>query len=350
MRILFVDLNTKLETVFDLETRARGGMITSLFKVSDYLAMRGHDVTVLSDIENTGVTKHGVKWLDEQWGEYDVLIINRGTSDGHPWIRAKRRILWTHDLPHSGFIPNPKTLHAFDRVVFMSRYAERIWRTFYRTIGKSVTIPNGVNKKMFFPREKDMDYMIYASAPNRGLDKLPFVFDCIKARIDRDLKMHAYSNMAILHPNEHSKDHNEVLADGYKHEYEHIDSGFKALDPIPQQQLADELGRASLMILPTPFPEICSNSILQSLASGTPIITTGNLGSAGEWVKHKHSGMLTKFITNDYVVHSVEMIRNACYVLENKKRHKRMIRNASNTRILSWDEVGASWKRMIENL
>jgi len=291
-----------------------------------------------------------VKWLDEQWGEYDVLIINRGTSDGHPWIRAKRRILWTHDLPHSGFIPNPKTLHAFDRVVFMSRYAERIWRTFYRTIGKSVTIPNGVNKKMFFPREKDMDYMIYASAPNRGLDKLPFVFDCIKARIDRDLKMHAYSNMAILHPNEHSKDHNEVLADGYKHEYEHIDSGFKALDPIPQQQLADELGRASLMILPTPFPEICSNSILQSLASGTPIITTGNLGSAGEWVKHKHSGMLTKFITNDYVVHSVEMIRNACYVLENKKRHKRMIRNASNTRILSWDEVGASWKRMIENL
>jgi len=347
MRVLFVDLNTKLETVRDLESRARGGMVTSLFKVSDYLSMKGHDVTVLSDIENTGVTKHGVKWLDEQWGEYDVLVINRGTGDGHPWIRAKRRILWTHDLPHSGFIPEPKTMHAFDRVVFMSRYAERIWRTFYRTIGKSVLIPNGVNKKLFFNRGKDLDYMIYASAPNRGLGKLPFVFDCIRSRTGRDLKMHAYSNMSVLHPNESAKDHNEVLEDGFGHDYEYLDSGFEVLDPIPQQELAYQLGRASLMVLPTPFPEICSNSILQALASGTPVITTGNLGSAGEWVKHKRNGMLTKYLTNDYMVHLVEMVRNASYVLENKRRHLSMIRNASNTRILSWDEVGASWNRLI---
>jgi len=346
VRVLFLDLNTKLETVNDLETRGRGGMVSSLFKVSDYLAMKGHDVTVLSDIKNTGVTKHGVKWLDEQWGEYDVLVINRGAADGHPWIRAKHRVLWTHDLPHSGFIPNPNTLHAFKRVVFMSRYAERVWRTFYKQIGKSVLIPNGVNKKLFFNRGKDMDYFIYASAPNRGLSKLPFIYDCINERVDRDLRMHAYSNMAVLHPNEALTDHNEILEDGFGLEYEGI-GNLEILDPIPQQELAYQMGRASLMIMPTPFPEICSNSILQSLASGTPVITTGNLGSAGEWVKHKRNGMLTKFITNDYMVHVIEMIRNACYVLENERLHLRMIRNASKTRILTWDEVGASWNRML---
>jgi glycosyltransferase involved in cell wall biosynthesis len=348
MRLLFIDRSTKLETVRDLERRARGGMVTSLFKVSDYLSMCGHDVTVFSDIENTGVTKHGVKWLDECFGQYDVLIANRGVGDGFPQVKARHRILWTHDLPHSGFSPEPRTLHAFDCVVFMSRYAERVWRTFYNTIGRSVLIPNGVNKKLFFPRTKDMNYLIYASAPNRGLSKVPFIFDCIKTHSGRDLRMHAYSNMSVLHPNENAKDHNEVLDDGYALEYE--SNAVRMLDPVPQQRLAEELGKASLMILPTPFPEICSNIILQSLASGTPVITTGQLGSAGEWIRHKRNGMLTEFITNDYMVHVVEMIRNACYVLEDGKRHQRMIRRAARTQILTWREVGKKWNRMIGRL
>jgi glycosyltransferase involved in cell wall biosynthesis len=236
----------------------------------------------------------------------------------------------------------------------MSKYAERVWRTFYKDIGKSTYIPNGVNKKVFYPREKDMDYLIYISAPNRGLDKVPFVFDCVQEQLrqrlgsDRQLRMHAYSNMAVLHPNEASKDHNEVLNDGFALEYEGAEgSGFELLDPIPQSELSYQLGKASLMIMPTPFPEICSNAILQSLACGTPIITTGNLGSAGEWVKHKKNGMLTEFITNDYMVHTVEMIRNATWVLKNPRRHKRMIREAGRTHILSWDEVGALWNQMI---
>lgn len=354
MRILFLDQATKLKTVRDLETRARGGMVTSLFKVSDYLSLKGHDVTVLSDIEHTGVTKHGTKWLHEHWGLYDVLITNRGVGDGYPQIEAKNRVLWTHDLPHFGFAPDPRTFKAFKRVVFMSRYAEKVWRTFFKDIGESVLIPNGVNKKLFFPREKDMDYLIYASAPNRGLDKLPFIFDCIQIRTKRDIRMHAYSNMAVLHPNESAKDHTAVLEDGFDLPYEDEHGnrreggeGFERLDPIPQHELAEEMGKASLMIMPTPFPEICSNIILQSLASGTPIITTGNLGSAGEWIRHKHNGMLTKYQVNDYVVHTLEIIRNSLRVLENDRRHRRMMRNAANTRILTWSEVGARWNRML---
>jgi hypothetical protein len=62
MKILFLDFSTRLNTVKDLESRARGGMVTSLFRVPDALSQLGHDVHVLADIKNDGMTKHGTIW------------------------------------------------------------------------------------------------------------------------------------------------------------------------------------------------------------------------------------------------------------------------------------------------
>jgi len=346
MRILFHDFSTDLDTVKDLERKGRGGRVGSLFKVSDYLAWRGHKVTVISDIECTGFTKHGVNWDHEAYGEYDCLVTNRGTGDGYPQVKAKSRILWTHDLPHSGFIPEPKTIRGFDATVFMSRYGERVWRAFYRDIGKSVIIPNGVSP-IFHPRDKDPDYLIFASAGNRGADKLEFIFDCIRERIKRPgLRLHAYTGES-LHPGEGDYDHNRALKYGFALGYDTDSSSVTWCDPVPQKELAQQLGQAGLMIMPTCFPEICSNIVLQSLSCGTPIITTGGMGATPEWVKHKKNGMLTEFMTNDYMVHIVEMVRNACTVLENEKLHRKMIKRAAKTRILSWKKVGERWESLI---
>ncbi len=152
MRLLFVDNSTCLRDVLDLERHARGGMVTSLFRVTDYLSRAGHDVYVWSDIENVGVTKAGTYWVQFPHGEFDVLVANRGTGSGYPHIKARSRVLWTHDLPHSGFIPEPRNAAAFF-VVFMSHYAEMVWRMFYKDLGPSVTIPNGVDP-IFAPAEK----------------------------------------------------------------------------------------------------------------------------------------------------------------------------------------------------
>lgn len=351
MRILFLDRTTDLETIHDLKTKGRGGMVTSLFKVSDYLASAGHDVTVLSDIKRAGVTDAGTKWLDDHCDEYDVLITNRSIGAGYSDIRAKHRVLWTHDLPHSGFIPEPKNMAAYDRVVFMSRYAERIWRTFYKTIGKSVLIPNGVDKEVFYPRPKTMDKMIYASAPNRGLDKLPLILDSIRSRVElrREVwdglpgfcELDAFSNLAKLHPGESNDNFNYTPVE---------ESEVNLCDPVPQDVLANKLGEAGLMILPTAYPEICSNIVLQSLVSGTPVITTGGLGSVPEWVKHKKNGMLTQFYPHDYMIHIIEMVRNAETVLSNGKLHKKLIEGAVRTKVLDWNEVGAKWERMLKRV
>lgn len=344
MKICFLDRSTKLDTAFDLEIKPRGGMVNSLFKVSDYLSGRGHDVWVLSDIKTPGVTKSGVKWVNQySLQEFDFLITNRGTGSGYADINARHRVLWTHDLPHSGFIPEPNTIKAFSATVFMSRYSERQWRTFYKTIGKSFLIPNGVDDS-FYPREKDLDYIIYFSHPNRGLKRLPFILDCIQSQLGRQLKCHAYSSKA-MYPQE-----GDSPGEIWELDYTDIPTTFHHKDPIPTYELAGEVGKAGLCIMPTNVPETCSNSILQALKSGTPVITTGNLGSAGEWVNHRKNGMLTHYTPSDYMVYQVEMIRNAVEVLGDDKLHRRLMKRAAKTKIDSWDQVGQKWERMLKRL
>lgn len=343
-KILFVDNSTKLYSTEDLKTKARGGMVTSLFRVSDFLQNQGCNVHVLSDITVTGYSEAGVEWLDEPQGSYDCLIMNRGVGNGFDQVEAKARILWTHDLPHAGFIPNPKTIRAFDCVVCMSAYAEKIWKSFFATIDTTITIPNGVDRDLFYfePLKKATNYLIYASAPNRGVQKLPFIVDGIQAAIkNMQLYCDAYSNMSTLHPGE------EDYAIDYK---EFKDSLVELHDPIPQSEFAPKLREAGLMILPSNYPEICSNTVLQSLACGTPIITTGQLGFINEYIKHGRNGMLTKWQPHDYMIYWLEIIRNAVDVLQDEKRHRRIMKRASKTKILSWEEVGWHWLHLINHV
>ena len=351
MRICFLDRSTKLETINDLETRPRGGMVTSLFKVSDYLSQRGHEVSVISDIKAQGITKKGVLWWDcgdgknpwhEQIAPFDFLVCNRGVGGFD--IKAKHRVLWTHDLPHAGQIPEPKNIKAFSATVFMSKYAEKIWRYYYRDIGKSFYIPNGVDKSIFYPRNKRPGYLIYASAPNRGLRRLPLIFDSIQARVKRFVYMRAYSNLAKLHPNE--VDEKDDLSETYNAVKE---SKVELCDPIPQSDLAVELGKASLMILPSSYPEICSNTILQSLCSGTPVVTTGSLGSAGQWISSKN-GILTQWQPHDYMAYTLNVVRESVKILEDENLHRKLINNAAKTKIYSWEEIGAQWEAMLRRL
>jgi glycosyltransferase involved in cell wall biosynthesis len=143
----------------------------------------------------------------------------------------------------------------------------------------------------------------------------------------------------VLHPNE-GEDRNGLAYKSCE------DAGIEVMDPVPQGELARELGRAGLMILPTDYPEICSNAVLQSLACGTPIVTTGRLGATPEWVSSKN-GRLTKFRPQDYMVYQVEMVRGAVEILENERLHRKLIHNAPKTKgLLTWQQVADKWNRM----
>jgi len=337
-----------------METKPRGGMVNSLFKVTDYLSEHGAAVWVYSDIKQPGIRRSGVLWDNRPPRKgVDILVCNRGTGNGCLDVNARKRILWTHDLPHSGFIPNPKTIKGFAATVFMSRYAERVWRTFYRDIGKSAIIPNGVDRCLFYPRspvEKDLDSLIYFCHPNRGLKRLPLIFDSVQAKIDRPLTMNAYSGkIRSMYPAETGND--DHLDTDWAINYDTSkETGFAIKDPLPTKEIAEEVGKAGIFVMPTAFPEICSNSVLQALACGTPVVTAGNLGSACEWVENGYNGMLTKFQCQDYMVFQMEMVRNCVEILKNKAFHSALCRQAAQTKILSWEEVGKQWMKLLKKV
>ena len=340
MRILFVDHTTKLTSLDDLK-KPRGGMVTSLSIVTEGLQKSGHNVYVWGGLEET--SESGVCWTKDPINKADIIVFNRGMADGHPELGPGKRILWAHDLPHIGFCPNPQRMNSLTCLVSMSQYADRVWREMFDYKGKSVIIPNGVSD-IFKPRPKEIGYMIYASAPNRGLWRLPLIFDAIKSRAKiSSIRLHAYSNMRTLHPNEIKE-----TEDNYELDYSTCEEvGIRRLDPIPQSELAVELGTAGLMILPTNYPEICSNIILQSIACGTPVITTGQIGSVPEWLKHRKNAMLTTYAPRDYMVYQKQIIMNACEVLGNTRLWRKLRQGAERTRILSWDDVVGRWVKMV---
>lgn len=350
MEILFLDFSTRLESVDDLKTRARGGMVSSLVRVPDELSRLGHSVFVLSDIKSDQTTDAGTTWCSKDgncWAkghDWDFLVLNRGVHEGYSDITAKHRILWTHDLPHNGFIPEPKIMNSVSGVVFMSKYAERIWRAFFKTIGRSFQIPNGVDKTRFHDiHTKDLDFMVFGSAPNRGIKRLPLILDAINTRVKREMRLTAFSDIKTMHPN-------EAESNDFGSDYKEVeDSNVRLSKPLPQDEYAGALGIAGLMILPSDYPEICSNNVLQSLACGTPVITTGNLGATPEWVNNKN-GYLTNFHVHDYMIHAVEIVRGAVKILENEKLHRKLIKNALKTKIHSWEEIGIKWDKMFMRL
>lgn len=354
MRILFLDFSTGIKVVDELYNRPRGGIVNSLHRIPDALNNMRNECTVLSDILAPGITREGTEWHNKESFaddglhrlEYDFLVLNRGIGAAYQNINAKKRILWTHDMPHAGFIPNPEDMRHIDATVFMSKYGENVWRCFYKTIGKSFFIPNGVDELFKDPGcQRNYHKLIYASHPNRGLKRLPFIHDCVSTRVG-EIETVAYSSGQIYSDGKFSVDDESVAVDYEKTEK----PGFSKKEPIRPDELASELQSSGLMVLPSGFPEICSNSVLQALASGLPVITTGRVGATCEWVHHRYNGMLTEYQPNDYMVYQVELIRNIVEVLNNRKLHKKLINNARKTKVHTWQEIAKRWQGMFKKI
>jgi glycosyltransferase involved in cell wall biosynthesis len=351
MKILFVDMTTSLESFQDLKIRARGGMVSSLYLLPNVLSKLNNEVHVLSDVHVGGTTDDGVVWytrndeglLAKQ--KYDFLVLNRQTyTNGFPEITAKHRILWVHDMVHGGWISDPDYAKNLTATVFMSEYSTRTWKYYYKGIERYFTIPNGVDKTLFKPGKKDHDKIVFFSAPNRGLEFLPLILNPVREATGRDLKLTAFSNMTVLHPQETRE------RDKFAQMYEKVKSeGIDLRDPVPQAELAEFVAESGLMLKPNNYAEICSNSTLQSLACGTPIITTA-IGADKEWVQNGINGMISKYTyASDGPVFLLEMIRIVIDVLEKKENHQKMIKAAPKTKnVLTWEEVGDQWNKMFE--
>jgi glycosyltransferase involved in cell wall biosynthesis len=152
-----------------------GGSEIAIVELSKRFARRGYDVSVFSDPLLGGPTaSDGVRWRgnEDPAEEFDLLIAWRGL-DRLEQGRAKRRILWLHDIPVE--FSTPKRLSMIDVVAVNSMWHADVVRP--HLPGKRIEILGaGLDPSRFAPEKwphrtpRNMRSCIWASSWDRGLD------------------------------------------------------------------------------------------------------------------------------------------------------------------------------------
>jgi glycosyltransferase involved in cell wall biosynthesis len=175
-------------------TTAAGGSEIAVVELSKRFAERGYDVTVFTDpLLGEPATYDGVRWAgkaypDDSDGEFDLLIGWRGL-DRVESGRAKRRVLWLHDM-HVQW-STPKRVALVDAVVANTMWhADQVRSSLP---GKRIeTLGAGLDPSRFtkdkWTEEREWNWCIWASSWDRGLDFMLEIWPRVrKAVIDAEL-------------------------------------------------------------------------------------------------------------------------------------------------------------------
>jgi len=348
MRLVFID-STPGFSPDRKNTKATGGILNSLTIIPQYMASKGHEVWVASSypkIETTnGVHYHPIeKRLDIP--KWDVTILNRNgvtsplVSYSHE-IGAKV-VWWLHDIVDFRYLGDSSYKHV-DKIIALSEYCKQSYASFY-TIPeyKFVIIPNGVDKKLFYPgkyEDRVKHRLMMASALIKGFTPIYDTWTNMKRKfLSPTFTIYSSQN---LHGLEDSK-----IQKAFLNEMESLDVSVQ--QPIPPHILADKMREAWILLMPNSYPEICSNLTLQAQACGLPVVSS-NIGSAPEFIKQGQTGIITPQSPHDLFWWVKEYVGSVIKLCEDDKLHKHISDNAPKE-VLSWDQVGEAWDENLQKL
>lgn len=345
MKILLVD-ETQGHDPKERTTRPTGGILNSLTLIPEYLASKGHDVFVSSKYDKSEVV-NGVTYVKtgEAIPKWDVVVFNRNVLPKDFVAYSKeigaKIVWWLHDIVQTTYLTDD-TFKSVDKIIALSQYCKNTYSDFYQIDpAKFAVIPNGVDKKLFYPGGKRNKHLVMmASALVKGYTPIPTVLENLK-RHDPDLDFRIYSSQE-LHGLKNNKAQQDFL-DGMDKNGAHV------YHPVSQEVLAHLLRQARCLLMPNSYPEICSNLLLQAQASGCPVVTS-NIGSATEFVEHGVTGLYTsKYVPHDlfsWVIEYTNLVLDVC--LDDKLAQN--ISDNAPKGIKSWDEIGEAWEHELTEL
>ncbi len=344
MRVLFLDATGGFYPR-RLEEKPTGGILTSLTLIPRYLASLGIDVHVASTYDRVEEYM-GVKYVEKPIAEniYDVVVLNRNVIDKDiiQFFRASRIVWWLHDIVDHRYLEDDG-YRSVDDIVALSEYCKRSYSDFYGIpLNKFHVIPNGVDRKVFYPGKeardgpRDGNLFVCASAPIKGAYPLEYTFMNLR-RINPRAEIRMYSSQAI---------HGLENTEGMSKMLEAMRSvGITVLDPVPQAELADVMRKACAFLMPGHYPELCSNSLLQALACGTPVIGSP-IASIPEFVKHRFNGLLTETGPADHYWWWKQFAVQCATIMTDKDLREKLSSNAS-WGPMSWDQIGNRWVQIL---
>lgn len=348
MRLLFIS-QTDGHDPHRLYDKPTGGTLTSLTKVTEYLAKKGHDVYVCSKYEpKTEIEEvNGVKYILKcgEIPKWDITIFNRNALPSNFIQYCKQQgskmIWWLHDIVDTRYLPDASFM-LMDKVVALSKYCKETYKDFYSIdANKFVLIPNGIDPTIFYPGDyskRNPHTFLSASALIKGFTAYPTVFDNLK-RHDPDIDFRFYNSQKL-----HGIDNNSSQDAFLKFMGS---MGAHVYAPTTQPVLAAIMRKAWALLMPNTYPEICSNLLIQARACGLPVVAS-HIGANAEFLDK--GGLLTKkWYPHDIHSFDVEYTSLTCELQRNKELHKKLSEEAPNG-ILTWDQVGEMWHELIQSL
>ena len=334
----------------ELEKRGCGGAETAVINMARELAKNynfnvhvfckcpapgRYDDVIYHDIE-TGL--NALKDLNS-----DLLISSRNTQiltqiDFKKDYNAKQVALWTHDIPDDPVYESLEECYpSLDKVFVLTEFhKEELIKKFPFVKEEKIFIaPNGIDMRRYKDREnieKVPGRLIYSSTPFRGLDILAEVFPRIKARVPH-ANLKVFSSMKVYGE---GYDDNQYVS---LYNMLNDTPGIDYVGTVKQDKLAEEFAKAEVLAYPNTFPETFCITATESMAGGTPIVTS-------------NFAALKEIVTDDTGVklegnpHSTEykdaFVDAVVELLTNKDKWK-TLSDACLTKDYSWTKIADKW-------
>ena len=299
MKLVIID---KIGLCYDGDTLSKqglGGSESAVILIAKELADIGFDVTVFNNCNDSTNSKPGVynnvRYIDVKQAarhteQYDVAIVSRTVE---PFISkdfsflhaAKKRILWLHDTFVDGdqivedLVVSGKINHVFTLSDWHTSYIltcahgkkrnhEVLKKSVFQTRNGAVChIPEVDLSK------KDPNHFVYNASATKGLvPLLDHIWPEIKKHIPQARLTIIGGYYRFREGAEPDAQENTVAEYAKRQDLKDLDVRFTGV--IPQQQIAEILANAWMMLYPGAFPETFGISTLESLLYKTPLVTT----------------------------------------------------------------------------
>ena len=346
MVILFED-GTPGHNPRELYLKPTGGTLTSLTKVPEYLAKRGHAVYVQSEYKKNDIV-NGVNYVEpgKAIPKWDVVVFNRNLVNKDFIEYGKKfgakSIWWIHDLVDERQFTADDYKYV-DKIVGMSQYSIDTYSDYFEIPkAKFELISNGVDSGVFYSgsyEKRNPNLYIVASAAHRGFDTLETVYWALKKK-NPALEMVVYSSQKLHHTS------NSAEQDKSLRRLKEI--GVRVLEPVNQADLAEVMRKAWVLLMPYKIPETCCNLLLQARACGLPVVSS-NIGANREWITHERTGLLTQWPPHDYFNWLKDAATQAIRLYADKDLHAR-ISEQGMMDVPTWQLIGYKWEKMLEGM
>lgn len=266
-----------------LEERPLGGTEAGVIRLAEVLVARGHQVTVFSSHPSPNSSK--VLYLPiaaiSQYPPVDVAIAVQSWEGALLPLRSRGMFYLTGD----GFdqyinfgLGDVRIIEKIDGFLSVSEWqADTLCAASGFPRHRAFTIGNGVHMPFFSGVEERQPYrLIYASAPNRGLQLMPQLIPRIREQVPA-AELHVYSGLAVYDRMTPYRGP-EVAA------FERLASQLAMIPGIflhgnvRQDQLAREFMRSAILLYPNIIFETCCMVALEAQAAGCPVVCSRNSG------------------------------------------------------------------------